>query len=102
MSAVVFSAFFDLYPEFNNQPPSLVQAYLDDAEVECPESIWGARQQTAVSLLTAHRLAARVANVARMIGAADGGLYGNDIESTIYGQEFARIRAQLPISGFVI
>lgn len=102
MSLVSYSNFLAKYEEFVGQNTTLVQQFLDDAELECPSSVWGDRQGVGVELLAAHRLALRLANVGKMIGATDGSTYGSGLESTQYGQEYGRIRSTLPITGFVV
>lgn len=101
-SLVTYSNFLAKYEEFAGQNTTLVQQYLDIAELDCPSDVWGGRQVMGVELLAAHRLAIRLANVGRMIGATDGATYGSSLDATSYGQEFSRIRSSLPITGFTV
>lgn len=92
--------FLERWEEFEGQNPALIQSFLDDAATQCPAELWGDRRDLAIQLLTAHRMALRLAQVGVMSGATDGKTYGDGLKATQYGQEFERMSDQLPVSGF--
>lgn len=54
MAVPTLSQFRTRFGEFDNAPDAVVQACLDEAELQTPESIWDARQSDGILWLAAH------------------------------------------------
>lgn len=117
------------YASFGKLGDELVQGYLNDANDDCPESVWKNpnRRARAIKLLTAHRLTLASQTGADSVmpgfvagqmtslstsqgsnsasfGAVTGvGAIGDELlQLTIYGQELSRLRRSLMTIGFVV
>ena len=73
---------------------------LAEAGRSAPADSWGTTHTDAVSYLAAHLLATRSMQIGQQVGSPAGNPMGVQLESTLYGQEYRRLLAQLPISGF--
>jgi hypothetical protein len=96
------NAFLLRFPEFGEQSLPVVEGALAEAGRSAPAEPWGAVHTDAVSYLAAHLLATRTMQIGQQVGAQSGAALGTRLDSTLYGQEYQRLLAQLPITGFVI
>jgi hypothetical protein len=99
-SPVPIEIFLARFPEFGTESPNVIYYALKEAERQTPAKVWGAITPDGVNYLAAHLLAARTHAVGNMIGAPVGTTTGQGIESTLYGQEYMRLRNSLAITGF--
>lgn len=97
---IPIDVFLARFPEFATESPDVIYFNLAQAARQTPPQVWGLQQFDASAFLAAHLLASRVHAVGSMIGAPIGQAAGMCLESTLYGQEYCRIRDTLPISGF--
>ena len=81
LNIAAFRAHFT--PTFDNTPDALVQAKLDEAQVEINATIWDAHAEKGHAYLAAHLIAVDP-------GGRDARLAAKDGES-IYGTEFTRL-----------
>lgn len=92
------------YPEMADFPTAQVEAVLADAEDYIPSNDvgpYGRMRDRAVGLLAAHWLTLRIQQMGQNIN--EGGMtFGQRLDSTVYGQELARIQDGLPVCGFVM
>lgn len=102
MATPTTSAFLLRFPEFGEQSPSVVEGALAEAGRYTPETVWGTLHTDAVSYLAAHILGSRVTQIGQQIGAISGNPQGPVLLSTLYGQEYTRLRDSLPLIGFVV
>lgn len=96
------SDFLQRFPEFGEQSIWVVEGALDEAGRSTPADVWGITHTEAVSYLAAHLLASRTIQIGLQVGTATGSPMGEGIASTLYGQEYKRLLASLPISGFAL
>ena len=82
MDLETFRIFF---PEFKGVSDTMAQAYLDAAEIEVDEEVWGTTTPQGHGYLTAHRLALSPYGQGARLAAKDG--------TTIYYTHFQRLRA---------
>jgi len=94
------SAFLLRFPEFGEQSLPVVEGALAEAGRATASAPWGTVHTDAVSYLAAHLLATRTMQIGQQVGAQSGSALGTRLESTLYGQEYQRLLAQLPLSGF--
>lgn len=128
MPAVLADAFLDdeRFALLSELDSDMVQSFLDDAEADCKRiqihATMGDRYLRAIKLLAAHRLVMwmnnqagiaiagavsniNVSNGSQSVGFGGGSSSPDDPEAlatTVFGREFALIRKQLPLCGFVI
>lgn len=96
------NAFLLRFPEFGEQSLSVVEGALAEAGRTTPATVWGTVHTEAVSYMAAHLLATRTMQIGLQVGTQSGNPTGSQIESTLYGQEYLRLRTGLPISGFAL
>lgn len=101
MAVPIRSAFLARFPEFSEQSTSVVDSALAEAGRYTPESVWGSLHTDAVSYLAAHILGSRITQIGQQVGAISGNPQGQILLSTLYGQEYTRLRDSLPLTGFV-
>ena len=96
------------YPELGDFPNDHIAAVLADAEDYIPsndDGPYGRMRYRAVGLLAAHWLTQRIQQMGQNLsqaGRSSGGrAFGQRKDSTVYGQELARLEAGLPVTGFV-
>jgi hypothetical protein len=96
------STFLVRFPEFGEQQVSVINLLIDKAERDTPADPWddvGIRTD-AVGYLTAHLLALRITQIGLQVGSPSGPPTGMGYDSTLYGQEYKRMRDCLPVCGF--
>lgn len=96
------SAFLQRFPEFGEQATSVVEGALAEAGRSTSVAVWGTVHTEAVSYLAAHLLASRVVQIGLQVGTVSGNPLGEGLVSTLYGQEFKRLLASLPVCGFAL
>ena len=96
------SQFLSRFPEFGEQAAPVIAGALEEAGRFTPESVWGDTHTDAVSYLSAHLLASRITQVGQQVGTLSGNPQGQVLMSTLYGQEYTRLRDALPLTGFVV
>lgn len=101
MAVPTATAFRLRFPEFGEQSLSVVEGALAEAGRYTPESVWGIFHTDAVSYLAAHILGSRITQIGQQVGAISGNPQGQVLLSTLYGQEYTRLRDSLPLTGFV-
>lgn len=97
------AAFILRYPELGDFPSDHITAVLADAEDYIPSTTdgpYGRMRTRAVGLLAAHWLTTRIQQMGQNLNQG-GGSFGPRLDSTVYGQELARLEAGLPVCGFV-
>lgn len=94
--------FLQRFPEFGEQSPWVVEGAVAEAGRSISAAVWGTVHTEAVSYLAAHLLASRTVQVGLQVGAISGNPLGEGMVSTLYGQEYKRLMATLPISGFAL
>lgn len=102
MAAPSATDFLARFPEFNEVLVDVVEAAVTEASLSTPETIWGTRYAQAVSLLAAHLLAGRTMQIGAQVGSPSGNPTGTGLDATLYGQEYKRLLATLPLSGFAV
>ncbi len=102
MTVPTANAFLLRFPEFGEQSLSVVEGALAEAGRTTPATVWGTVHTEAVSYMAAHLLATRTMQIGLQVGTPSGNPTGSQIESTLYGQEYLRLRTGLPISGFAL
>lgn len=109
--AIRASDFLKEYPKYSSVPTDQVEAALRRSERKCPIKVWDEDQAEGIMLYMAHLLESEWQQSIATAGAAtaiaqgqagDSSLTGDDLDRTIYGQQFRRLRSSLPITGFVI
>lgn len=94
--------FLQRFPEFGEQSPWIVDGALAEASRSISAAVWGTVHTEAVSYLAAHLLASRTVQIGLQVGAISGNPLGEGLVSTLYGQEYKRLMATLPLSGFAL
>jgi hypothetical protein len=97
------ATFLDRFPEFGEQRVTVIDSMINKAERDTPAEVWdnpGIRTD-AVAYLTAHLLAQRVTQIGVQVGAPSGQSVGLAYDTTLYGQEYKRMRDCLPACGFM-
>jgi hypothetical protein len=102
MAVPSISEFLLRFPEFGEQSTPLVTRALTEAERYASSTSWGTTQFDAVSYLAAHILASRTMQIGQQIGMITGSPNGEQLNSSLYGQEYQRLRNSLPLSGFAL
>ena len=102
MAAPTATQFLARFPEFTEVRADVVGAALAEAQLSTPETLWGARYAQAVFLLSAHLLAGRTMQIGLQVGSPSGNPTGTGLDATQYGQEYKRLLATLPLSGFAV
>lgn len=102
MAVPTSTAFTTRFPEFGEQPSAVITSALAEAGRYTPETIWTDTHTDAVSYLAAHILAVRITQVGQQVGTLSGNPQGQVLMSTLYGQEYTRLRDALPLTGFVV
>lgn len=102
MALPTSAQFLTRFPEFGEQPEAVVAEVLAEAAHSTPESVWKLIHTQAVAHLAAHLLATRITQVGIQVGSLSGNPLGEGLLSTLYGQEYARLRDTLPLTGFVV
>jgi hypothetical protein len=102
MAAPTSTEFLQRFPEFANQASLVVEGAIQSAALFTPESVWGDLHNAAVGYLAAHQLASRVMQIGSQVGAEAGAPKGEQINSTLYGQEYERLRRSLPVFGLTV
>lgn len=101
MTAPTTNEFLLRFPEFGEQPTSVVESALAEASRFTPETVWTTTHSEGVSYLAAHILGSRTVQVGQQVGSPAGNPFGQVLMSTLYGQEYTRLRDALPLTGFV-
>jgi hypothetical protein len=96
------SEFLIRFPEFGEQSTPVVTRALTEAERFAPVTSWGTTQYDAVSYLAAHILASRTMQIGQQIGLITGSPNGEQLNSSLYGQEYKRLFDSLTLSGFAL
>jgi hypothetical protein len=104
--------FLDRFPEFGEQAGKVIDAAIASATLSTPESVWGFESPyhtSAVCYLTAHLLASRTIQIGLQVNAPSGQPLSAPntrpaigATSTLYGQEYERMKATLPVTGFIV
>lgn len=102
MALVTASEFLARYPEFTEVLGDVVEGAVAEANLSTPDTIWGVRHAQAVFLLSAHLLAGRTMQIGIQVGSPSGTPTGTGLDTTQYGQEYKRLLATLPLSGFAV
>ena len=103
--------FLDRFPEFGEQSGKIIDSSIASAALSTPESVWGIGNDyhtTGVCYLTAHLLAIRTMQIGLQVNSPSGqplpGMNTRPAQAataTLYGQEYERMKATLPVTGFV-
>jgi hypothetical protein len=96
------NVFLIRFPEFGELSLEVIEGALAEAGRFTPETRWGTIHSDAVSYLAAHLLATRVMQIGLQVGAMSGSPTGDQIQASLYGQEYQRLLGSLPISGFAL
>ena len=90
------------FPEFGEQQPDVITAVIAKAERDTPADVWDNPdiRIDAVAYLAAHLLAQRIMQIGLQVGATSGQPLAVGYDSTLYGQEYKRMRDTLPVCGF--
>jgi hypothetical protein len=102
MAAPSTTDFLARFPEFNEILVDVVESTVAEASLSTSETLWGARYAQAVFLLSAHLLAGRTMQIGLQVGSPSGNPTGTGLDATLYGQEYKRLLATLPLSGFAV
>lgn len=108
--------FLDRFPEFGEHPNKIIDSCIESAGLSTPERIWSAYSGgagdfhlTGCCYLAAHLLSVRITQIGNQIGAIAGQPVPPTApsmvpttSSTMYGQEYERMRSTLPVSGFAL
>jgi hypothetical protein len=90
------------FPEFGEQTTSVVDGALAEAGRVTPEAVWRTLHTDGVGYLAAHLLAGRSMQIGIQVGSPSGNPSGQQLNATLYGQEYLRLRDSLPLCGFAI
>lgn len=96
------NAFLLRFPEFGEQSLSVVEGALAEAGRSVHEGPWGTVHTEAVSYLAAHLLAMRTMQIGLQVGTVSGSPTGTGYNASLYGQEYTRLLASRPLSGFAL
>jgi len=93
------------FPEFEEQSTVVVEAALTEAILFCPPTGWSATNSTllrtaAIQYLTAHTLSMRTMQIGLQVGSVSGSPSGDQLDATLYGQEYKRLLNSQPHCGF--
>jgi len=102
MAVPTLAEFLDRFPELAVHTQVQLEQALLTASRRCAEPVWGDLHSDGVGLFAAHLIACRVREVGAQVGQAAPSS-GTGLQATYYGQQFAELRACLPLtSGFAI
>ena len=105
---VTIAQFKASHPDLDAFEPEVIQENLDLAAEMCPASTWdnATKRTRGIKLLTAHYLeclrsqqalsAATAQSVAQGKASVATPPQGNDLDSTLHGQQYKRLRRSLP------
>lgn len=102
--------FLDRFPEFGEQAGKIIDATITSAALSTPESVWGDSdfRTNGICYLAAHLLAIRTMQIGLQINTPSGqplpGMNTRPVQgthSTLYGQEYERLKGTLPVTGIV-
>jgi hypothetical protein len=102
MAAPSATEFLARYPEFSEILSDVVEGAVAEAALSTSETLWGGQYTKAVLLLAAHLLAGRTMQIGAQVGSPTGNPTGTGLDATQYGQEYKRLLATLPLSGFAL
>ena len=102
MAAPSATEFLTRYPEFSEVLVDVVEGAVVEAALSTSEDLWGGQYAKAVLLLAAHLLAGRTMQIGAQVGSPTGSPTGTGLDATQYGQEYKRLLATLPLSGFAL
>lgn len=94
--------FLTRFPEFGELAASVVDGAIAEAGRVTPTTVWTITRTDGVSYLAAHLLATRSMQIGIQVGSPSGTPTGQQLDSSLYGQEYRRLRDSLPITGFAI
>lgn len=94
--------FLTRFPEFGELASTVVDGAIAEASRITPSTVWSNTQTEAISYLAAHLLASRSMQIGIQVGSPSGAPTGTQLDSTLYGQEYRRLRDTLTLSGFAI
>jgi hypothetical protein len=94
--------FLTRFPEFAELSTSVVAGALAEAARVIPDSVWTTTRTEGITYLAAHLLATRSMQIGIQVGSPSGAPAGQQLDSTLYGQEYRRLRDTLPLTGFAI
>ena len=100
MAVPTSTEFLVRFPEFGEQSISVVEGALAEAGRSNSADVWGDTHTDGVSYLAAHLLSTRIMQIGLQVGALSGNPLGEQIGSTLYGQEYRRLQGNLPLCGF--
>lgn len=94
--------FISRFPEFQELAASVVDGAIAEAGRVTPPSVWTDTRTDGVGYLAAHLLATRSMQIGIQVGSPSGSPTGMQLDSSLYGQEYRRLRDSLPLTGFAI
>ena len=94
--------FITRFPEFQELSASVVDGAIAEAGRITPPSVWTSTRTEGVSYLAAHLLATRSMQIGIQVGSPSGNPSGQQLDASLYGQEYRRLRDTLPLTGFAI
>lgn len=94
--------FLTRFPEFGELSTSVVAGALTEASRVVSDVVWTTTRTEGVTYLAAHLLATRSMQIGIQVGTPSGAPTGQQLDSTLYGQEYRRLRDTLPLTGFAI
>jgi hypothetical protein len=110
--------FLERFPEFGEHPTKIIDSCITSAGLSTPERVWSAYSGDSPATdfhlagccyLAAHLLSIRITQIGNQIGAIAGQPVAStsqsmipNTSSTMYGQEYERMRSTLPVSGFAL
>jgi hypothetical protein len=102
MAVPTYAEFIARFPEFGEQPEALVTTVIEEAADATPELTWGSAllRTRGIRYLTAHILATRTMQIGAQVDSPSGAPLGINLDATLYGQEYKRVRDNLPFCGF--
>lgn len=102
------------FPLFALESRDLIERFIQESELEC-SMIWATRRKSGVAWLTAHKLAMNLHQAGQLSSAATLAAEGKAVDlpsssgvqnwgvlATFYGQQYERLKAQIPRVGFVV
>lgn len=102
MAIPTTNAFLLRFPEFGELSLSVVDGAIAEAGRFTPEALWGTVHGDAVSYLAAHSLSMRIMQIGQQVGAPSGSALGEQLNATLYGQEYRRLLNSRALSGFAL
>ena len=113
MTAPTRKQFLERFPEFGEHPVKIVDSCLASAVLSTPETVWAYQSPdyhtVGCCYLAAHLLSIRITQIGNQVGTISGQPVAQNAmsmvpntSSTMYGQEYERMRSVLPIMGFAL